>query len=366
MWAVSSTAFAGLGIGLANLVSNSLNRQIIWSTTTVAFVALSVMFFGWTIYFYAWDWLYPNQVSPEGWSPTDFVVLGINVAIGQAVGAYVGWRLAQRLVKPLDAVTQAARAIAEGNFAGRATGEGTFGEVDRMIADFNRMAEELQRAEAELKYSNSAIAHELRTPLTVLRGRIQGLADGVFEPNRETFLGLVKHVDSLTRIVEDLRTLSLMNAGRLELRVSNFDLAEEIEDVVASTKPAIAAQKIDVTLELANVMVNADRARLRQAALALIDNAIRYAPGQSLVIALDAVPGFARLTIADKGPGMTRSERDKAFERFWRADDARTRKSGGSGLGLSVVKAIAEAHGGAASIEDCEVGTTIMISIPRE
>lgn len=354
------------GIGLATLASsNSLNRQIIWSTTIVAFVSLSVMFFGWLTYFYIWDWLYPNEIAPEGWAPTDFLVLGINVAIGQAVGAFVGWRLAQRLVKPLVAVTQAARAIAEGDFGGRATSEGSFGEADRMITDFNRMAEELQRAEAELKYSNSAIAHELRTPLTVLRGRIQGLADGVYDPTRDTFLGLIKHVDSLTRIVEDLRTLSLMTAGRMELHVSSFDLAEEIADLVTSMKPAMAGQNMDVSLQLENLNVNADRSRLRQAVLALIDNATRYAPGAKVSIIVSGSSGWATVTVSDKGPGMTADERGKAFERFWRADDARTRARGGSGLGLSVVKAIAEAHGGTAAIGDSDVGTTITITIPQ-
>jgi len=351
---------------LATLVKNSLNRQIVWSTTIVAFVSLSVMFFGFLIYGWVWDWLFPEPAAAEEWAPTDFVVLAINVAIGQAVGAYVGWRLARRLVKPLIAVAETARTIAEGDFTGRATGQGTFGEADRLIEDFNQMAEKLQRAEKELIYSNSAIAHELRTPLTILRGRMQGLADGVFEPSQDVFLGLVKHIDSLTRIVDDLKTLSLMNAGRMELQVSRFDLAADVGDTVDTMRPALAAQRLEIVTDLRNAPIIADRARLRQVVLALMDNVARYAPGSRLEVKTFMKGGFAILQISDTGPGMTPLEQEYAFERFWRADEARSRRAGGSGLGLSVVKAIAEAHGGKATIESRKGGgTTVRFTVPR-
>ncbi|MFS8046045.1 ATP-binding protein [Rhizobium sp. BR 314] len=351
---------------MATLVKNSLNRQIVWSTTIVAFVSLSVMFFGFLIYGWVWDWLFPGPATAEEWAPTDFVVLAINVAIGQAVGAYVGWRLARRLVKPLIAVAETARTIAEGDFTGRATGQGTFGEADRLIEDFNQMAEKLQRAEKELIYSNSAIAHELRTPLTILRGRMQGLADGVFEPSQDVFLGLVKHIDSLTRIVDDLKTLSLMNAGRMELQVSRFDLAAEVGDTVDTMRPTLSAQRLEIVTDLRSASIIADRARLRQVVLALIDNVARYAPASRLEVKTFMKGGFAILQISDSGPGMTPLELEYAFERFWRADEARSRRAGGSGLGLSVVKAIAEAHGGKASIESRKGGgTTVRFTVPR-
>ncbi|MGG6897673.1 ATP-binding protein [Rhizobium sp. BR 315] len=351
---------------MATSVNNSLNRQIIWSTTIVAFVSLSVMFFGFLIYGWVWDWLFPGAISSDEWAPTDFVVLAINVAIGQAVGAYVGWRLARRLVKPLITVAHAARTIAEGDFTGRATGQGTFGEADRLIEDFNQMAEKLQRAEKELQYSNSAIAHELRTPLTILRGRMQGLADGVYEPSQDAFLGLVKHIDSLTRIVEDLKTLSLMNAGRMELQISSFDLAAEVGDTLDTMRPALSAQRLELVVNMLSAPLNADRARVRQVVLALIDNAARYAPGSRLEVRTFMRGGFAILQVSDTGPGMTPLEQEYAFERFWRADEARSRRAGGSGLGLSVVKAIAEAHGGKAMIESRKGGgTTVRVTIPR-
>ena len=217
-----------------------------------------------------------------------------------------------------------------------------------------------------MQYSNSAIAHELRTPLTILRGRMQGLADGVYEPSQEVFRGLIGHIDALTRIVDDLKTLSLMNAGRMELDCSQFDLATEVADVMASAAPTLSDRKIDVKTRFELVILTADRARIRQAVLALIDNVGRYAPGSTLEAVVEAAGDVCLISVSDNGPGMTATECEYAFERFWRADDARTRTTGGSGLGLSVVEAIAEAHGGRAMIERRNGGgTKVTVTIPR-
>jgi two-component system sensor histidine kinase AdeS len=194
---------------------------------------------------------------------------------------------------------------------------------------------------------------------------MQGLAEGVYEPSQDVFRGLIGHIDALTRIVDDLKTLSLMNAGRMELDYSRFDLAAEVADIIASATPTLANCKIDVETSLERVILNADRARIRQALLALMDNVGRYAPGSKLEAVVKAAGDTCLVSISDNGPGMTGTEREYAFERFWRADEARTRRTGGSGLGLSVVEAIAEAHGGRATIECHEGGgTKVTVAIP--
>jgi two-component system sensor histidine kinase AdeS len=200
------------------MIRNSINWQVMLAVTMVSFFGLGFMFFGLLLYYYfIYEWLFPGGQYTEEWFPSDFVVLGVIVSIGQLTATLVGWRLARKVVLPLEAVGESARSIAEGNFGARAkVTRKVFGEAERLMADFNVMAARLENAEAELRYSNTAIAHELRTPLTILRGRLQGLSDGIFAPSPTFYDGLLAHIDGLTRLVEDLRTLGLFTADRLE------------------------------------------------------------------------------------------------------------------------------------------------------
>lgn len=194
---------------------------------------------------------------------------------------------------------------------------------------------------------------------------MQGLADGVFAPSPELFQSLIGQIDGLARIVDDLKTLSLMNAGRMELQLTEFELASEVEDVLDSVRPSLSNAGITVTSDTQVTWVRADRTRVRQVVLALLDNARRYAPGSVVVLQTYEKRGNWIVTVSDSGAGMTDAEFEKAFERFWRAESARTRSSGGSGLGLAVVKAIAEAHGGEATISRSEAGgLAVKLSIP--
>jgi two-component system sensor histidine kinase AdeS len=258
--------------------------------------------------------------------------------------------------------------IAKGDFTARAeTNDTTFREAKNLVTDFNAMAARLERAESELRYSHSAIAHELRTPLTILRGRLQGLSDGVFAPTPELFERLLSHVDDLSRIVEDLRTLALSEAGRLELKLGEFDLAEEAEAVITSVEPDLTGAGIAVKRNLGRARVVADRARIRQVIYAILDNVRRYAPGSTVVLETRSKSNRALIRCSDTGPGLPAGLKDRAFEPFWRGEESRARSSGGSGLGLSIIRAIAEAHGGGASLADHDgqdTGTSIEIWLP--
>lgn len=244
-------------------------------------------------------------------------------------------------------VARAIRAVASGDLKARASPSiRGFGESARLVDDFNVLAERLERAEAELHYSNSAAAHELRTPLTILKGRLQGVADGVFTLTPELVTLLLAQVDGLTRIVDDLRTLGLFNAGALELSVTAIDLADLARDIAALSAEDLDRKSMPVSLRPNPARVRADPDRIRQLLLALIDNAMRYASGGPLVIETQVEGGIAVIRCRDHGPGLSSDAMLNAFEPFWRADESRARDKGGSGLGLSVVRAIAQAHGG--------------------
>ncbi len=259
----------------------------------------------------------------------------------------IGTALARRLITPLQELGDAADAIARGNFRVRvAPKPRELGELGELVNNFNTMATLLERAQVDLAYQNSAIAHELRTPLTILKGRLLGLVDGVFEPSPDLYTGLVGHVDDLIRIVDDLRALALFSAGRLELKLERFELKAEINAVVAALDIELTHAGMHVVLDVEPLSIRADRVRVRQILVALIDNACRYAQGSTLTIATRKVRDMVGIRVADTGPGLPPDEVERVFERFWRADESRSRQHGGSGLGLAVVRAVTEAHGG--------------------
>lgn len=277
--------------------------------------------------------------------------LAICGAIALVVGIIAGRRFAARISDPVHRVAAAARQVTAGDRTARvaSSGQGA-GETHQLIADFNLMAREMERSERGMRESVAAIAHELRTPLTILRGRLQGMADGVFDADARGIDGLIFQVDSLARIVEDLRILSLAMAGRLTMRPTVIDLADEAGQTVDAFLVELGVAGMAVERELQPVRLVADGARLRQILLALLDNARRYAASGGVVrVETGSDEGGAWLRVLDRGPGIASHDAERMFQRFWRADDSRSRDSGGSGLGLAVVKAIAEAHGGSAT-----------------
>lgn len=267
------------------------------------------------------------------------------------VGIIAGRWFAARISAPVHKVAEAARRVAAGDRTVRVSmaGHGA-GETYQLIADFNMMAREMERSEREMRESVAAIAHELRTPLTVLRGRLQGMVDGVFMSDAKGLDGLIFQVNALTGIVEDLRTLSLAMTGQLAIQPTVIDLAVEAGRTIDGFASELANAGMIAERDLAPVRLVADGARLRQILLALLDNARRYAaPGGVVRIETGADTEGAFLRVLDRGPGIAVEDAGRLFQRFWRGDDSRSRVSGGSGLGLAVVKAIAEVHGGKAT-----------------
>lgn len=333
--------------------------------TLLAFV---VVYGGLVAYFFfIYDWLYPEGEYDGAWQIGDTVTLGLLLGIGILTASILGWRLARYVTEPLKSVASAARTIARGDFSARAVlPRRSFGEAGELVADFNLMAERLERAQTELKYSNSAIAHELRTPLTILRGRLQGLLDGAFQPSPQLYLRLIAHVDDLGGIVEELRTLALSNAGQLDLQYSRLDLASDVAAAADSMEDELSIAGSLVVRRLNPAVTLADKPRLRQAIVALLDNCRRYAPNSTVYIETWQDRNYVYFRCTDTGPGLADDNQNRAFERFWRADDSRNRVSGGSGLGLPIVKAIMQAHGGDAVILPTEGrGFSIELQLPR-
>lgn len=287
------------------------------------------------------------------------VVWIVLICAGFAAGALIGAFWGSRVARPIEGVARAAEAIIAGDLTARAPTDNQLrGEPANLVRNFNRLAEGLEEAERELAGSASAIAHELRTPVTILRARLQAVRDGVFEFSDHEIDGLIGQADLMAALIEDMRLLSLASVRKLDLQISEVDLAEEASSVISTVAPALAEAGLLVEIDLRSSLALADRTRVRQILNALLDNARRYAADGGLVrIETRATPEEARLIVADRGPGVPQGQKaDLLFDRFWRGEPSRSRDTGGSGLGLAVVKALAEAQGGRAMAGNREGG----------
>jgi two-component system, OmpR family, sensor histidine kinase BaeS len=287
---------------------------------------------------------------------------------------------AGRLVRPLTRLEQAAGSVARGNLASRsglAERSDEFGQLGRT---FDSMAGELQAADESRRRFLQDAAHELKTPLAVIDATSSAILDGVYTPERRHLETIRDQSRVLARIVDDLRTISLAEGGHLPLERQTLEVRTLLDSVAAGFEARAAASSIALSVEAPDgLTVEADPDRLRQVIGALVDNALRHTPEGGSVRMAAAVsthgaglagrPGAARpivrLAVEDTGPGIPPESLPRIFERFYQADPSRSRGTGTSGLGLSIVQALAEAHGWRVGAENrVEGGARLWIELP--
>lgn len=343
----------------------SLSRKIAVRMALVTLSGLAVSaLFAFSVYMWVFE-NHPDAVPPPSeWpQPIDYLAIAGSVAIAVGIAVAVGMQLARRIVLPLTSLAETARRIADGDLSARATvGDRTIGETAALVDDFNAMAARLEGLADGMMAWNAAIAHELRTPVTILKGRLQGVWDGVFDMDDATLVSLLKQIDSLARLVEDLRVVSLADSGHLHLQLEEVDLAQVIGDLKGAVEPALVAAGFSPQWRLDPATTVCDPVRLRQAVLALIENARVHATPGSLLIGVLTTSEGVRITVEDAGPGLDQGFERRAFDPFVRASSSRN----GSGLGLSVVRAVAEAHrGGVACRAAARGGSAFEIQVPK-
>lgn len=340
-------------------VAGNLSRKITRFMVLLALGITVLSLLGTYAFYTVWFALFPNVETDGGdWFPTPLEWGWMALITGVALSAAVlfALKLSKTITTPLNAVAESLRQVAQGNLSVRADIDGhPQDEATQLVRDFNIMAERLERAEGERRFWNAAIAHELRTPVTVLRGRLQGLTDGVFEPDLALFRSLLTQVEGLGRLIEDLRLVGLAESGRLELRRELTDLAAEASEVVQVFEPSLREAGFTVSCPTDGPSVVCDPVRIRQALLALLENALCHADPGPLRIAVQIAEGLCHLLVEDCGPGVSTSLAAQIFEPFQRGNP----HGGGSGLGLAVVQAIARAHGGEVTCRPSALGGTV-------
>ncbi len=272
------------------------------------------------------------------------------IAAGVATGfaLLLALLLSARLLKPVRALTLAAQDLAKGDLTQRVDINGG-DELALLGRTFNEMASSLDHAEKNRQAMTADIAHELRTPLAVQRAQLEALQDGIHPPTEENLAVLLEQNVLLSRLVTDLRTLAMADAGQLQLEKVPFDLSQLAARVTDRFKPQAAEMKVDLQFSSQGQCqeVVLDPGRVEQIIGNLISNALRHSPENGIVrIHLICSKHQAVLSVQDNGPGIPEGAQEKIFERFYRADQSRSRAEGGTGLGLAIARQLAEAQGG--------------------
>ena len=276
--------------------------------------------------------------------------------------------LARRIAAPLQGISIAATRVALGEWDARAPlFEQGGSETARLVRDFNSMASTLEALEAERRVSVAAIAHELRTPLTVLRGRLEAVRDGVLEGNPEEYGLLIGQVELLSRLITDLRTLSLAEAGQLSLERQDANVAALLRSVAATFAPRAESKGLRLEINAPEaVWLRVDAERLHQVIANLLENALRHTDHGFVQLSLESSINAISLRVRDTGAGIPSEALNHVFERFYRAEGSRSRASGGSGLGLAVSQAIVTMHGGQIAVHNHpDGGAEFTVTLPR-
>ncbi|BEV17252.1 HAMP domain-containing protein [Herbaspirillum sp. DW155] len=337
-----------------------LARQIIRSIAILALSIMLMVLLGSYGFYSTMFILMPTALSaPDSWlpSPAEWGWIIVTTLIGMAIAVWVAMRLSRRILTPLNSVASSLRRVAQGDLAARAAAQRQpLDEASQLISDFNTMAERLERAQQERIFWNAAIAHELRTPVTILRGRLQGLSDGVFQPDPALFASLLVQVEGLGRLIEDLRIVGLAENGHLRIQLQQTDLRHEVMTVLKACEAALQEKGFTLTVALSAHAAVCDPVRIRQALLALLENALQHATPGPLHISTAQIDGQHCLRVEDSGPGLTEADAGRIFDAFQRAAHAGAAAPKGSGLGLAVVRAIASAHHGQADCRPSPLG----------
>lgn len=340
---------------------SGLSRQIALSMIKIALGTAFLVTLGSFAFYYIWNKYWPsNMPSESDFAPSlpEWAWIAATFSIAIVVSISVAVKLSKRILEPLNSVAEGIRGVAKGDLAVRATvGDRSLGEAASLADDFNFLAEKLQQMTDAQAFWNAAIAHELRTPVTILRGRLQGLAEGIFTPDKDQFIKLLTQVDGLSRLIDDLRVVSLMNSGELHINKTVIDITAEIKTVVdlAENILQIAGQQVHIDAQV--IWVHCDAVRIRQALLAILENASRYAVAGIIRIQTRHENGFYYLSIEDDGPGISPELIEHVFVAFYRATEV---TNSGSGLGLAVVAAISHAHQGDARCYVSAAGGTVI------
>jgi len=286
------------------------------------------------------------------------------------IAILLGLAFSARLTRPLASLNAAVRKVASGDLSVRVAPAGR-DELSELSASFNAMTDELVALEEAKKRIIADSAHELRTPVTLIRGTIEAMIDGVYPLDATTLASVHEEVLRLSRLIDTLRELEIIESGRLELSLESVDALELARKAASRFAGAVGDKKIELTTECLGAepfFVLADTLRLGEVFYNLLTNAIKHSPEGGTVrirVSRRNADGAVLVAVDDQGPGVPEWERTRIFERFYRSDPSRASDRGGRGLGLAIASEIVKAHGGGIAVADSDLGgASFVLSLP--
>jgi len=290
-------------------------------------------------------------------------------ALGASVVALLlGILLSRSLTRPIRELTRATHAVSEGDLSQQVPVRSR-DELGELAKAFNRMSSELARSVNVRRQMTADIAHELRTPLSLILGHAEAVHDGVLPPSPENFEIIREEAGRLEHLIDDLRTLSLADAGELSISLQPTSPQRLLEEVVSLYHYQAQRKRVTLDIQIRPPLPDLplDPGRMTQVLTNILDNALRHTPeGGTITLAGQLTSAGVELSIRDSGAGLQPEDLDRIFDRFYRADAARHRGDGGSGLGLAIARSIVQAHGGTIRAETLpDQGLTITITIPE-
>lgn len=271
-------------------------------------------------------------------------------------------RVIRRGAVPFGNLLDAAGRISDGDYDARVPERGP-NEVRGLARAFNRMAENLQANDRQRRALLADVSHELRTPITILQGNLEGMVDGIYPADPDHLKSLLEETQVLSRIIDDLRVLSLAESGALKLQLETGNIASIVEETVSAFQPQAQLSSIILRTTIQSELpeFEIDPTRIREVLFNLLNNALRYTPAGGSVHVRAVLEGeHISVSVEDNGPGIAAADLPHVFDRFFKSADSR-----GSGLGLAIARSLVAAHGGEISAESKEgQGTTIRFSIP--
>lgn len=282
------------------------------------------------------------------------------------ISVIVGFMFAKRLSRPILRTVAVTKKIADGDYTERVEEQNSETEVRELIRSINQLAETLEAQESLRRRLTSDVAHELRTPLTTVQTHIEALIEGVWLPTRERLQSCYDEMSRLSNLVSDLEKLAKLESDNLQLSITKFSLTELAGRILSNFEKELK-DKNHKALVCGNCPeIYADRDRISQVLINLLSNAIKYTPqGGEIKIILSETENSAVIKVEDNGAGIPEEEMPFIFERFYRADKSRDRRTGGSGIGLAIVRSIVKAHGGTVSAESrLNEGSCFTVTLP--